>query len=145
MDPRISVQPARPALLTLALALAACGKPSAQQDASAPVITNAAAAAERQRPASRQWRSGSPSSASSTSATACVQNVALHPGQSVRWKDVVVRLRACETTAPWEQEKLTGAFVQVDVQQPDRKLEPRILRLAVQGVAVAQRRRAPGL
>jgi len=49
-----------------------------------------------------------------------LQNVALHPGQSVRWKDVVVRLRACETTAPWEEEKLTGAFVQVDVQKPDR-------------------------
>lgn len=49
-----------------------------------------------------------------------VQNVALHPGQSARWKDVIVRLRACETTAPWEEEKLTGAFVQVDVQRPDR-------------------------
>jgi hypothetical protein len=49
-----------------------------------------------------------------------VQTVALHPGQSVRWKDMIVRLRACETTAPWE-EKLTGAFVQVDVQQPDKK------------------------
>ena len=49
-----------------------------------------------------------------------VQNVALQPGQSVRWKDVIVRLRACETTAPWEEEKLTGAFVQVDVQQPDK-------------------------
>ena len=49
-----------------------------------------------------------------------VQNVALHPGQSVRWKDVIVRLRACEATAPWEDEKLTGAFVQLDVQQPDR-------------------------
>ena len=49
-----------------------------------------------------------------------VQNVTLHPGQSIRWKDVIVRLRACETTAPWEEEKLTGAFVQVDVQQPDK-------------------------
>ena len=49
-----------------------------------------------------------------------VQNVALHPGQSVRWKDVIVRLRACETTAPWEEEKLTGAFVQVDVLKPDK-------------------------
>jgi hypothetical protein len=49
-----------------------------------------------------------------------VQNVALHPGQSVRWKDVIVRLRACETTAPWEEEKLTGAFVQVDVRRPDK-------------------------
>jgi hypothetical protein len=50
-----------------------------------------------------------------------VQNVALHPGQSARWKDVIVRLRACETTAPWEPEKLTGAFVQLDVQRPDKK------------------------
>lgn len=50
-----------------------------------------------------------------------VQNIALHPGQSARWKDVIVRLRACETTAPWEEEKLTGAFVQVDVQRPDKK------------------------
>ena len=49
-----------------------------------------------------------------------VQNVTLKPGQSVRWKDVIVRLRACETTAPWEEEKLTGAFVQVDVQRPDK-------------------------
>ena len=49
-----------------------------------------------------------------------VQTVALHPGQSIRWKDVIVRLRACEATAPWEPEKLTGAFVQVDVQQPDK-------------------------
>jgi hypothetical protein len=49
------------------------------------------------------------------------KDVALHPGQSVRWKDLLVRLRACETTAPWEEEKLTGAFVQVDVQKPDRK------------------------
>ncbi len=49
-----------------------------------------------------------------------VQNIALHPGQSTRWKDLIVRLRACETTAPWEEEKLTGAFVQLDVQQPDK-------------------------
>lgn len=49
-----------------------------------------------------------------------VKTIALHPGQSARWKDLLVRLRACETTAPWEEEKLTGAFVQVDVQKPDR-------------------------
>jgi len=40
-----------------------------------------------------------------------VQTVRLHPGQSVRWKDAIVRLRACEATAPWEDEKLTGALV----------------------------------
>ena len=48
-----------------------------------------------------------------------VRDLTLKPGQAIRVKDVVVRLRACETTAPWEREKLTGAFVQVDVQRPD--------------------------
>lgn len=48
-----------------------------------------------------------------------VREVALKPGQSAKWRDMIVRLRACETTAPWEEEKLTGAFIQVDVQRPD--------------------------
>ncbi len=50
-----------------------------------------------------------------------VRDLALRPGQAARAKDVIVRLRACETTAPWEEEKLTGAFVQVDVRQPDER------------------------
>ena len=48
-----------------------------------------------------------------------VRDLTLKPGQAMRVKDVVVRLRACETTAPWETEKLTGAFVQVDRQRSD--------------------------
>ena len=50
-----------------------------------------------------------------------VRDVTLRPGQSARWKDLLVRLRACETSAPWEEEKLTGAFVQVDVQQSNKR------------------------
>ncbi len=42
----------------------------------------------------------------------------LKPGQAVRVGDAIVRLRACETTAPWEVQKLTGAFVQLDVRNP---------------------------
>jgi hypothetical protein len=49
-----------------------------------------------------------------------VRDLTLKPGQSVQVKDAIVRLRACEATAPWEAEKLTGAFVQLDVQRPDR-------------------------
>lgn len=49
-----------------------------------------------------------------------VRDLTLRPGQAIRLKDVVVRLRACEATAPWETERLTGAFLQVDVQRPDR-------------------------
>ena len=50
-----------------------------------------------------------------------VRDISLKPGQAIRIKDIVVRLRACETTAPWEAEKLTGAFVQVDIKQPDNQ------------------------
>jgi hypothetical protein len=42
----------------------------------------------------------------------------LKPGQAVRVGDAIVRLRACETTAPWEVQALTGAFVQLDVRNP---------------------------
>lgn len=45
--------------------------------------------------------------------------VTLKPGQATRMGDVVLRLRACEQTAPWEQEQLTGAFVQVLVRGVD--------------------------
>lgn len=41
------------------------------------------------------------------------RDLALKPGQAVRIGDLVVRLRACEETDPWEPEKWTGAFVQV--------------------------------
>jgi hypothetical protein len=43
------------------------------------------------------------------------RDLKMRPGESVRVGDVIVRLRACDTTAPWEHEQLTGAFVQVDV------------------------------
>jgi hypothetical protein len=49
------------------------------------------------------------------------RDLTLKPGQAVRAGDVIVRLRACETTAPWEVQQLTGAFVQVDVKGPDEK------------------------
>lgn len=47
------------------------------------------------------------------------RDVTLRPGQAVRWGNLVVRLRACETTADWEPEKLTGAFVQADKRGTD--------------------------
>ena len=49
-----------------------------------------------------------------------VQDFTLKPGQAVRAKDVVIRLRACDSSAPWETERLTGAFVQLDVLRPDK-------------------------
>ena len=48
------------------------------------------------------------------------RDVTLRPGQAIRVGDVIVRLRACERTAPWEPDQLTGAFVQLDVRGPDQ-------------------------
>ena len=49
------------------------------------------------------------------------RELTLKPGQAVRVGDVIVRLRACDRTAPWEDQQLTGAFVQLDVRGIDRQ------------------------
>lgn len=49
------------------------------------------------------------------------RDLTMKPGQALRVGDTIVRLRACERTAPWEQEQLTGAFVQLDVRGADEK------------------------
>ena len=43
------------------------------------------------------------------------RTLTLKPGEALRVGNAVVRLRACEATAPWEMERETGAFVQLDV------------------------------
>jgi hypothetical protein len=48
------------------------------------------------------------------------RELTLKPGQATRIGDTIVRLRACERTAPWEDAPLTGAFVQLDVRSVDR-------------------------
>ena len=105
--------------LLLALALTACGRGAQQQNASGPAATKG--------PVTAAGQGGVTPMAQRVAVlgilnkrNGIVQNVTLRPGQSVRWKDAIVRLRACEVTAPWEPEKLTGAFVQLDVHQPDK-------------------------
>jgi hypothetical protein len=105
--------------LLIGLALAACGKGAQQQ--------SAAVSSARNAPATAAGQGGVTPMAQRVAVigilnkrNGIVQNVTLRPGQSARWKDVIVRLRACEATAPWEDEKLTGAFVQVDLQKPDK-------------------------
>jgi hypothetical protein len=105
--------------LVLALALAACGSKTANQPKqqaanSGQVLTGREAGVTpmAQRTAVigvLNKRNG------------LVKTVSLHPGQSARWKDAIIHLRACETTAPWEEEKLTGAFLQLDVKGSDNK------------------------
>nr|WP_238564899.1 DUF2155 domain-containing protein [Sphingobium bisphenolivorans] len=42
-------------------------------------------------------------------------DLTMKPGEALRVGDAIVRLQACETTAPWENVQETGAFVQLDV------------------------------
>ena len=51
------------------------------------------------------------------------RDLTLRPGQAVRVDNVIVRLQTCETTAPWEPEPLTGAFVQVDIRNPQNQFQ----------------------
>lgn len=51
-----------------------------------------------------------------------VRELEMKPGESARVGRAIVRLRACEQTAPWEDPPETGAFVQLTVQdQSDNK------------------------
>jgi hypothetical protein len=108
------------ALLLIGLAAAGCdrlpGRNSEQQDSAAPAPARSEPLAPGTTPMSERVavlgilnkRNG------------IARDIRLRPGQAVRvYKDLIVRLRACETTPPWEFDQLTGAFVQVDVQQPD--------------------------
>lgn len=45
-----------------------------------------------------------------------VRDVEMKPGEVARIGRAIVRLRACEATAPWEDPPETGAFVQLTVQ-----------------------------
>lgn len=110
------------ALLSFALVMAACDRESGTRAPS---------------PAAAQAEARSVTEAAAAGATPMAQRVAvigflnkrngiardlvLRPGQAVRIKDAVVRLRACEASPPWETEQLTGAFLQLDVQQANRR------------------------
>ncbi len=45
------------------------------------------------------------------------RDIELKPGEAIRYGKVVVRLRACEKTAPWETSPDQGAFVQLIVRE----------------------------
>ena len=110
-----------------ALVAIAGGAVALQNESAAPVST-AAPAAPKATPTSASKRADQPPTAGKETPmaerTAVIgllnkrngisRDLTLKPGQAVRAGNVVVRLRACEATAPWETQKLTGAFVQVD-------------------------------
>lgn len=52
------------------------------------------------------------------------QDLTMKPGETRRVGDVIIALKACERTAPWELPQETGAFVQVFVQQSGNDQAP---------------------
>jgi hypothetical protein len=47
------------------------------------------------------------------------RDVTMRPGEAKRIGSLIVRLRACDQTADWEPEQLTGAFIQADLHGSD--------------------------
>ncbi len=45
------------------------------------------------------------------------EEIKLKPGESREIGPVIIRVSACERTAPWEMPQQTGAFVQVDIRE----------------------------
>lgn len=111
-----------PAFLPLALLLAAsgCGRDDAG-GAENQLVTTDVPRAEAEQPGVTPMAQRVAVLGLLNKRNGIVRDLTLKPGQAMRVKDVTVRLRACETTAPWELEKLTGAFVQVDRLRPDGK------------------------
>lgn len=51
------------------------------------------------------------------------QDIELKPGEARRIDKVVIQLRACETTPPWETPAETGAFVRLFVADADNQMK----------------------
>lgn len=114
-----------PAAAAALLVLAACGGSGEQQDAN-----QEQPKAEAVRPYADQLPPGTTPVAERVAVLGLLnkrngirRDLTLRPGGAVRVDDVIVRLQSCETTAPWEPEQLTGAFVQVDVRNPQGQFQ----------------------
>jgi hypothetical protein len=123
----------RPCLpAALLLLLAACDNAAEPETADVPLDQPAPAAAA----------SSAPDSAGDNGATPMDERVAtlgllnkrnnvseditLKPGESAEVGPVIIRLSACERTAPWELPQETGAFVQVDIRERGSQAHTRV-------------------
>ena len=62
------------------------------------------------------------------------RDIELKPGEAIRFGKVVVRVRACEKTAPWETYPDEGAFVQLIVnERPPGTTDPERWRIVFSG------------
>lgn len=116
-----------------ALALAACGEEPSEPDTVKVALDQAAPAA---------GASGAVAPANDTGATPMAERVAvlgllnkrnnvteeikLKPGENREIGPVIIRLSACERTAPWELPQEAGAFVQVDIRERGQSQHRRV-------------------
>jgi len=54
------------------------------------------------------------------------EEIKLKPGEAREIGQVIIRLSACERTAPWELPQETGAFVQVDIRERGQQQHSRV-------------------
>lgn len=69
--------------------------------------------------------------------TGLTQEFTAHPGDTLRFATLTVRVRACETTPPWEA-KLTGAYLQVDDTPAQVRRAPVVTRRVYSGWMFAE-------
>ena len=86
------------ALALIALALAGCRGGEDEQNASAPVITNAAAPPSVNQPGVTPMAQRVAVIGILNKRNGITQSVALRPGQSVRWKDVIEAMEGALNT-----------------------------------------------
>jgi hypothetical protein len=114
------------AAISTALLLAACGKPTVPEQAkqgkgaeAEPETVDIPQTVTEVAPGTTPMRDRVAVVGLLNKRNGISRDLELKPGEAVRAGDVIVRLRACETTAPWEVQQLTGAFVQLDVRNTD--------------------------
>lgn len=109
--------------LVCALALAACDTAGEPETADVPMDEQVPAAAPSAAPAPGEESDDGATPMGERVATLGLLNkrnnvseeITLKPGETAERGPVIVRLSACERTAPWELPQETGAFVQVDI------------------------------
>src|SRR5438309_1538700 len=117
-------RPTRPCLLALAavLALSACGKGGSGQHGAGgnggPQTVDVPQTVTAEVPGTTRMGQRVAVLGFLNKRNGLSQDLTLKPGQAVRVGDAIVRLRACETSASWEAQRLTAAFVQLDVKEP---------------------------
>lgn len=114
----------RPLVLLLPLALAACDyfRPSEPDTVKVPLDEATAAAAPKAAAAAPANDYGATPMKERVAVLGLLnkrnnvsEEIRLKPGEAKEIGPVIVRVSACERTAPWEMPQQTGAFVQVDV------------------------------